>query len=122
MKFILKQPGLKPEVVEQDSIGLSTLQHYVEGTVTCPHVPGLEKIGATLWANDDGLCLDMEPNLALFESGWYEPMLIVGPVLVTGVNQEGDTVGLTDDQVEKAKAILTNAEKLLIKLLGRGAI
>jgi hypothetical protein len=119
MKFILKQPGLKPEVVEQDAIKLADLQHYVEGTVTTAYVPSLAKVGegVTLWANDDGLCLGMTPNVGFFDADFFEPMILVGPILVTGSDEEGETIGLTDEQVEQVKAVLVEAAKKLPKLL-----
>lgn len=116
MTMVLKRPGLPPEVIVMpEGIKLADLQHYVEGLVTCPYVPGLNEQGLSLWANDEGLCIGMEPNLAFFEADWFEPMLIVGPVLVTGHNEDGETIGLTPEQVETAKATLTKAEGFLRK-------
>lgn len=120
MKFVLKQPGLKPEVVEHESINLSTLQHYVEGTVTCPYIPHLNEKGISLWANDDGLCIGMKPNVRFFEDDWFAPMDIVGPVLMTGHDEEGETVGLTDEQVKLAIEALTKADRLMVEALSPG--
>jgi hypothetical protein len=116
MTAVLKRPGLKPEVIVfPEGIKLADLQHYVEGTVTCPYIPGLNEEGISLWANDEGLILRMHANVAFFEQDWFEPMLLVGPLLLTGHNEEGETIGLTDEQVEKAKAVLTKGEDFLRK-------
>lgn len=111
MKIVLKQPGLKPEVIEVEKIGLDTLQHYCEGLVTCPGLPHLNERGISLWANDEGLCIGMKPNIQFFEDDWFAPMDLVGPILLTGHDGEGETVGLTDEQIAFAVENLNAAEQ-----------
>ena len=115
MKYMVKPVGLPPELHEDEKINLRTLQHYVEGTVTCPHIPSLAEHGVTLWANDDGLCLRMQPNVGLM-FGEY-PMVLVGPLMFTSVNDEGDTIGLTDTQIEITKAFCEKGQRDLFAVL-----
>lgn len=102
MKFVFKTPGGRPEVMEEIKINLAALQHFCEGLVTCPYIPQLATEGITLWANDDGLIQQMYPNIGIKVNGY--PMVIVGPMVFTSVNAEGDTIGLTADQIEFVNA------------------
>jgi hypothetical protein len=36
-------------------------------------------------------------------------MFLVGPIVVTGMNDDGETIGLTDEQVTKVQAVLAEA-------------
>jgi hypothetical protein len=119
MKIILKKPGEKATVIEQETIKLEDLQRFVEGTVTTAYVPKVGEAGITIWANDEGLCLGMTPNVGFMEEDFFEPMILVGPILLTSSDEEGETVGLTDEQVEKGLAFLTEAQSKLPKLLRR---
>lgn len=111
MKAVYKAPGLAPEVLTLDGLELSTLQHYCEGTVCAPFVPCFK--GMTLWANDEGVIYGMRPNVVFDSVDFFEPMVIVGPILVTGISRTGKTIGLKDEQVEKVKSILSVAGKAM---------
>ena len=122
MKMILKQPGLKPETIEQDEIRLADLQHYVEGNVECPYIPGLSEAGVTMWANEEGLILRMQPNLIIDLECFFEPMLIVGPVLFTSSDDEGNTTGLTPEQEQEVQDFLATQEATFEKAVKIGLI
>lgn len=117
MKAILKQPGLPAEVIELEQIGLAELQHYCEGLVEAPYVPGLNESGVTLWANEEGVIRRMKLNLVIEHVDFYAPMPIVGPVLLTGSNGDGETVGLTEVQIEEAQRFLTEAQPTLRQVI-----
>lgn len=107
MKFIYKNVGCAPETLEQDEIRLADLQHYTEGSIEAPYVPGLNEAGITLWANEEGLLVGMKPNLIIeMPAQLYEPMVIVGPAVFTGTNRAGDTAGLTEDQQGIVKSFI----------------
>jgi len=120
MLFIVKAPGGSPERMEDEKINLATLQHYCEGLVTCPFIPELSARGVTLWANDEGLMMGMQPNLGLLINGY--PMLLVGPVLFTSSNDEGDTTGLSEEQAVFVEAFCALAAKNLAPVLLRASL
>lgn len=119
MKFILKQAGLDAEVIEQDKIGLATLQHYCEGYVTTAHVPELAEVGVTVWANDEGILMGMAPNLGhvLEGFGGKHPQVLFGPVVFTSSNREGETTGLNERQEAAVKAFTARASADLTTVL-----
>lgn len=123
MKFIHLSPGGTPEAIELEKIGLADLQHYVEGYVESPYVPGLNEQGIVLWANEEGPIHQMRPNLLIEHSSLFEPMLIVGPVVFTSLDDDtGETTGLTDEQVEKVKTFVDQARMTFPKALRAGLV
>ena len=107
-KYIVKHPGHAPEVIEVEKIGLSDLQHHVEGLITMPWWPGDEK-GIDLIGNDEAILMRMPPHLGYMCGD--EPMIIFGPVVFVGHDDEGETIGLTDDQIEETKILLSKASE-----------
>lgn len=104
MKAIQKKPGEQPTEVELKK-GIDHLQELVGGgCFTTVYHPALEQRGITLWANDEGLFLDMEPNLIVMG----QP--IVGPVVFTGHNSEGETVALDESQAIVVGIFLARTE------------
>lgn len=100
MKFIVLTPGGSPEIKDQPKIALADLQHWVEGYVECPYVPGLNEAGISLWANEEGLIQQMTPNLLIDQPDFFEPMVIVGPVVFTSSDRHGNTKGLNQKQLD----------------------
>ena len=109
MKAITQKPGESPEVIElTKGETLKELQGLVGGYVTTFYVPvgaegSFDEEGITAWANDEGLLEGLQPNL--LAAG--QP--IVGPVVFTGHDDEGDTIGLTDAQAELVMTFLAAA-------------
>lgn len=73
-------------------------QDAVSGMITgvySPHLPA----GTTVYANDEGILLNMEYNsLASLVVGTH----LVGPVVVAGpVDDEGEVLSITDEVVEE---------------------
>jgi len=119
IRVLVKSPGGKPETREI-SKGLEPMQEIVGGYITTAYLPELDEAGITLWANDEGLIEGLEPNIVM---PWGD--IIVGTIFLSGHDEEGDTTGLSDDQLELAKAVLNQLtpteDELLLRLL-RGAL
>ena len=101
MKAIVKHPGQAPQKIDiNDGDTLSSLQALVDGLVTTVYVEGFDEAGITVWANDEGLLMRLTPNLLI------EGQPIVGTVVFTGHNDEGETVGLTRYQMAAVERLL----------------
>jgi hypothetical protein len=97
MKVVYKEPGKAAEVrdIEND---LPVLQGLVGGYIEALNVvPPL-----LLICNEEGKLRGLQPNLDL--RGRYD--VIVGPVLFTKSNSEGDFVSLNDIDIAKANDIV----------------
>jgi len=94
MKAILKKPGETAQNITLEGETLAALQGLVEGYITTVYHESLDAAGITAWANDEGLLIGQAPNLLVYG----QP--IVGPVVFTGHDDEGETVALTDEQAE----------------------
>jgi hypothetical protein len=120
MKYIVKAPGFAPEVIEAEGISLADMQHHVEGTITLAPAPKLEEAGIDMFANDDGLMLRLSPNLGYL--AWGHPQVIVGPVLLAACDEEGETIGLSEEQIEVGLAFLTEAGERVGEFLIRAVM
>lgn len=95
--MIYLEPGNEPRNVEVRK-GIDHLQELVGGLFTMPYVPGLGEHGIDVFANDEGLILQMDPNLLIENENFYEPMVLVGPLLFASSDDEGETVSLNAKQ------------------------
>jgi len=97
----------RPEVREIES-SLDSMQALVGGNVDCVPVPGLTEHGIDLWINDEGK-FTCKPNFAIFDGR----DVVFGPVFCASVDEEGETIGLTDEQVDIATRFLTEARQAI---------
>lgn len=90
MKHIVKKPGLEAEVFDT-ALDLDKMQEYVGGLIELVYIPELAYHGIDVYANEEGLLLGLELNLA-------RPP-IVGPIIMVSSNNLGETVGLEAYQI-----------------------
>lgn len=93
------------EVIEE--ISLATLQGKVGGWVQAVDLTST----MTLWANEEGKLVGLPVNgfaTELWESRFgVGTDIIVGDVVITGgVDADGETLGLSDTQIEALKALI----------------
>lgn len=92
------------EVIEE--ISLKVLQGKVGGWVQAVDL----KPNLTLWCNEEGKMNGLAVNdfaTELWESVYGATDIIVGDVVLTGgADDEGETLGLTDNQIEALKALM----------------
>lgn len=70
---------------------------YIEGIDIWPR--GYGQAGVTAYCNEDGRSLEMAPNV-------YVPVMeqvIVGPVVISALDEEGGTRAMTEEEVAKVK-------------------
>ncbi len=95
IKVITKLPNEEPRIVEM-STKCEVMKAFCKGMLGASNLPTDETI--QIIYNDNFLNFNMEPNIVLPE--WEEA--ICGPLIVTGyVPDTGDTVSLTEKQIEK---------------------
>lgn len=89
-----------PQVVEiEDS--LEALQREVGGYI--------ERVvfgrGIDAYVNEEGMILGMDYNRTVITP--YGPIPVVGPMIVVSHDEEGATIGLTEEQIQRTLRILT---------------
>jgi len=89
---IIKNPGVEPFVYEMQN-GLDNLQKMVGGFIEAPMVGVADVPYASLFCNEEGKLLGLEPNIRFYDD------YIVGPVVVAGGDEEGETISLTPEQI-----------------------
>lgn len=102
IKALRMEPGKDPfEITISDS--LESLQTQVEGYIE--YVGLDEKVMAVL--NEEGKLCGMEPNAVIYDDSGKPADILVGPIIIAGIDDEDEDSGLcslTDEQITKYKA------------------
>lgn len=111
--LIIKTDGTKQEVPFTEGTFLKLAQATVGGWI---QLVRLESKGIDLYLNEEGKLdgLDQNPTAtALWVEDYGTTDYIVGDVIITGgVNSDGETVGLTNEQVERLMNFTRQIEML----------
>lgn len=83
---------------------LDNLQNAVNGMIEMvPVMPGV-----AMWVNEEGLMRESTMNVyasLLASVARFSATTIMGKALLTGIDEQGEVIGLTDDQVEHLKGV-----------------
>lgn len=83
------------ELVDKEVGSLAEKQALLQGNIDCMSLPR----GIDIWFNEEFLFTGLETTtLVLNTKGSKEGLYINGPVFLAGVDDEGRTVSLTDEQ------------------------
>lgn len=110
---IIKTDGSKEVVTFTIGDSYKMLSNAVEGYIECVRLAE----DTDMWCNENGIAERRELNLmasAIYEETFEMANPILGNVIITGgADEEGDTLGLTEEQVQKwltyNKAIIPTA-------------
>ena len=102
MKAVIITTSGEKSVVEFDNeTCYKTLSDAVGGMIECV---GIDE-NTDMWVNENGIAEGLPLNLhgsAIYSETWKAGNPILGNVIITGgTDEEGYTLGLTDEQVEK---------------------
>ena len=98
-KIVVKEPGKAPEVREVPKVNLEVMQEIVNGYVQYIPFPSLPHLD--LFCNEEGKLEGLEPNILIADKNGRIVDFIVGTVFVCKSNKRGNSIGLTDEEVEK---------------------
>jgi Domain of unknown function (DUF3846) len=66
----------------------------------------------TIWLNGEGKLKGLQPNFAILKTGTNRLLdIVVGDVLITAIDEEGSTVGLTDDELKVVQGMFEIQER-----------
>ncbi len=116
MKFLKLEAGLKFSIVDADQFdsSLRALQENVDGWVDI--VSGLFRLPDDFdaWVNGEGLFRkDLDFSCAIASQGELVDA-IRGPVIFTRRDSEGETLGLSDEDIEKIKKSIQGMPQKLV--------
>lgn len=100
MTFMVVKAGLPPvfeqfEVKsEQDSYNI--IKNAVGGYIEALRLSDT----CTLWVNEEGKIHDLKPNFQLLDRAGTPQDYVCGNVIFTGVDNNGETVGLTEEDMK----------------------
>ena len=93
-KIIAVRVGEEP-TVEDMSVSYENIRAFVDGYIECLRIT--DRI--CLWLNEEGKLIGLEPNIILLLNGKpYD--YVCGNAFFCSVNDSGDSVGLSDEEIE----------------------
>lgn len=104
IKALLCEVGCEPKVIEYEDT-LENMQELVGGYI---EAITLDDDGATLWCNEEGKYNGMLPNRPLYDSKGNVADILYGNIFITGSNDEGETISLTEEQIKKYSGEFAN--------------
>jgi hypothetical protein len=102
--IILEAGNPEAKVIEKFDHSLENLQAVVGGYIEAIRVND----SITIWINEEGKLIDgIEPNFNLIGEGKpYD--IVMGDVLIAGTDHEGETVSLTDEEIQEVQERFLN--------------
>lgn len=103
IRVITKRPGMvNAPKVEEIKPGIADLQRLVDprgegANFECPHIPELAVEGVDLWVNEEG---KFDPACTANFMIYGGQDVVMGPVVFTSHDDEGNTTSLSDAQLE----------------------
>ena len=102
IRVVTKKPGMvNAPKVEEIKPGIADLQRLVDprgkgASFECPYIPELAAEGVDLWVNEEGkFDSACTANFMIFDG----QDCVMGPVVFTSHDDEGNTTGLSDAQL-----------------------
>lgn len=114
MKALVKRIDQPLEVMESH-FELRELQEIVGGYIEIPYIPSLEKQGIAMIINEEGKLRGMKDNFCLVKDNKIVDV-IVGTVIFTAFNSEGDSIGLSDEQIAYMKEVFNPDMRVMSNL------
>jgi len=109
IRVLHKRPGMvNPAEVREIEPGLASMQELVtpEGgsnsLIELIRIPELQEQGIDLYVNEEGKFNGCRSNFQIYDS----QDTVMGPVFSVSSNEDGETVGLSDDQLTSVQAWL----------------
>lgn len=103
-KVLIAEAGHIVEANHYGEIDLKFLQEVVGGRIECFYTN--DELGYDLFCNEEGKFLDLHHNMFTMQNGEIYD-LIMGSVVAVGHDEEGNSVGLTDEAIEDFKMRFT---------------
>lgn len=76
------------------------IRDYVGGLIERFHIPELEERNIDIWLNEEGKIENFEPTIVLFNNNGKYVDYLCGTVVFAKHTEEGDTVGLNEDDID----------------------
>lgn len=95
--MIIKTDTDEAAILEKFPASLESMQAVVGGYLDALRVSH----SITIWLNEEGKINGLAPNFYLLDQEGKPYDTVVGDVLITGTDEEGETVGLTDEEFEE---------------------
>lgn len=107
-KVIIKNPNHKAAIAEVKEISLNYLQAIVGGYIESVYIPQLENMPISCFCNEEGKLQGLDTNFPLVMCNGQVYDTVAGPVIFCGCDEMGESIGLTDEQIERVMNYLAD--------------
>lgn len=117
MKVLAKKINEKAKLIDLDC-KLKTLQQFVGGYIEIPFISEeLSEKNILVISNENAILENLPPTLGFADKNTGEILegFLFGQVLFTSEDDEGNIIGLTDEQIEFIKDRILSEEILLME-------
>lgn len=98
---IIKRVGEKPERVRIVGETYDLIKSVIEGCFDVVRVGVLEENNIDIFVDDEGKLLELDPNILILDRDTEEMVdYIAGDVIFLSYDNEGNSIGLTEKQLE----------------------
>ena len=97
---VIKLPGEEAQVRQVQACDYQFMKGFIGG-----YLEHLGFSGLDFWMDEEGKLKKLPANIVL---PWGD--VVAGPLLITSANEEGDAIGLTEDQVVRATRLLKSLD------------
>lgn len=98
--IIIEAENRELKIIEKFEHSLENLQEVVGGYIEAVRVDD----SITIWVNEEGKLQGLAPNFMLIDNSNRAYDLVAGNVVITGTDEEGNSVSLTDKEIEIVKS------------------
>lgn len=99
LKVVVKKPQMAKEEVQMIDHSNEAIQSIVDGYYEAVTHPELGR-DIIILCNENGMALNLPDNI------WFGRYYILGTVIFTTANEEGEFVDLTDEQIKRISSFL----------------
>jgi len=104
MKIVVKKINEPPKVVDVEKLELEDMQAMVGGYIECLALSNT----VDLWLNEEGKLIPLKANLFLRDNDGNFTDVVCGDVFAASHDDEGGTVGLSDEDASWVMDELSN--------------
>lgn len=94
--------GKELKTIEWENDSYKLISTHVGGYIERIPITALDEKNIDMWCNEEGKLIGLEPSIALTHNGDIVDM-IMGNVVLTKTDGNGETISLTDDDIDFVK-------------------
>ena len=109
--LVLSAETKKLQLQEVEDVSLEYMQGVVKGHIELCYIKSLDEVGIDLFCNEEGKLINLEPSCYLVVNNDGEDEIydvLCGDLLFCSHTEDGDSIGLTYEQIKIVEGVINN--------------